>query len=346
MLEGIKVVEVAYFYPGPYCTQLLAELGAEVIKIEPLGGEPMRYNKATFAALNRNKKSMFLDLKSEKDKQKFFEVVKDSDVVVEGFRPGVAKKLGIDYESVKKINPTIIYCSISGFGQDSSLKDIPVHDINVMSFAGICKITGLKFDKPTDPNVQLSDYASAMFAAVSILAALIRKTKSGEGCYIDLSMMDSAFASIPLHTSQLLNSLGNLKDFVRNPGYEIYEVKDGFVSLGIMDEPHFWRNLCNVLDIKFAEIGYAERIERYDELKKTIQEKLGKYNVNEVSGLLRKANVPFGIVNSVEDAKSIVDERGILGRAKYDGKIYDIVGFPAVFSNYKPRRDGEVPELE
>ena len=182
MLEGIKVVEIAYFYPGPYCTQLLAELGAEVIKIEPPSGDPMRYNKAIFAALNRNKRSLFLDLKREEGKEKFFEVVKNADVVVEGFRPGVAKKLGIDYESVKKINQSIIYCSISGFGQNSSLKDVPVHDINIMSFAGVCKITGLKFDKPMDPNVQLSDYASAMFATISVLAALIRRIKNGEGC--------------------------------------------------------------------------------------------------------------------------------------------------------------------
>ena len=160
-------------------------------------------------------------------------------------------------------------------------------------------------------------------------------------------MMDSAFASIPLHASQLLNGLGNLKDFVKNPGYEIYEVKDGFVSLGIMDEPHFWRNLCIALNMtEFAEISYAERIEKYNELKKTIQEKLKEYDVEGVFKLLREANVPFGIVNSVEEAKGIINERNIIGKAKYDNKTYEVVGYPAVFSNYKPKRDGEVPELE
>ncbi len=343
MLEGTKVVEVAYFYPGPFCTQLLAELGAEVIKIEPEKGEPMRYNNAAFAALNRNKKSLFLNLKSDDGKEKFFEVVKDADVIVEGFRPGVAKKLGINYESVKKINPSIIYCSISGFGQNSSYKKVAVHDINIMSFAGICNIAGLKLNKPIDPNVQLSDFASAMFATVSILSALIRKLKEGVGCYIDISMMDSAFASIPLHTSSLLNELGNLKDFIKNPGYEIYKVKDGYISLGILDEPHFWKNLCNALEIThLSEISYSERVENCDEIKKVIQERFNEMNVDTAAKLLTSHNVPFGIVYSVNQAKEIVSERNIICKANYD-REYSVVGFPAVFSNYNPRRDGNVP---
>jgi len=343
MLEGVKVVELAYFYPGPFCTELLAELGANVIKVEPKSGDPMRYNKAAFAALNRNKKSLFLDLKNSKDKDKFFEIVKDADVLVEGFRPGVAKKLGVDYESVKKINPSIVYCSISGFGQNSSLKDIPVHDINVMSFAGICKISGLKLNVPLDPNVQLSDFASAMFATVAILSALFRKFREGIGCYIDISMMDSAFAAIPLHTSSILNGFGNLKDFVENPGYEIYKLKDGYISVGIMDEPHFWKNLCNALGLEYlSKVSYSERIEKCDEIKRAIQDKFVEMDIDSAVKLLRNSNIPFGVVYSIDEALKIIDERGIVCNARHDNETYKVVGFPAIFSNYTPKRDGKV----
>jgi len=134
MLKGMRVLELASFYIGPFCTQILADLGADVIKIEPPFGEPLRFY--VFAAFNRNKKSVVIDLKSEKGREKFMDLARSVDVIVEGFRPGVAKRLGVDYESVRKVNSSVIYCSISGFGQDSELRDLPVHDINVLSFAG------------------------------------------------------------------------------------------------------------------------------------------------------------------------------------------------------------------
>jgi|Deesub1362A_J573_1020465.scaffolds.fasta_scaffold00218_4 crotonobetainyl-CoA:carnitine CoA-transferase CaiB-like acyl-CoA transferase len=344
MLENIKVIEIAPFYPGPFCTQILAEHGAEVIKIEPPTGDPMRFNREMFAAMNRNKKSVTLNLKNESDLKKFYELVKRADVIVEGFRPGVAKKLRIDYDSVRKHNNSIIYCSISGFGQTSSLLDVPVHDINVLSFAGICRISGLKDGEPRDPNVQFSDFTSAVFATISILMALIRKEKTGEGAYIDVSMMDSAFAAIPLHTSNLLNSKGDVIDFMSNPGYEIYRTKDGYISLGIMDEPHFWRNLCTALEIDDSDIDYSERIKRYQEIKDVLSRKFIEMTNEQAFNLLRQANVPFGLVNDVKLGAEIIRDRGIIGKAIYD-RDYLITGFPAIYSNFEPLRSGKVPEL-
>ncbi len=333
MLEGMKVIELAYFYPGPYCTQILAELGAEVVKIEPPSGDPMRYRSEIFAALNRNKKSVVLNLKEKEDLEKFYELVKKSDVIVEGFRPGVAKKLGVDYESVREINSGIIYCSISGLGQEVSK---PVHDINVLSLAGICFIAGKKFEKPVDPNVQLSDFASAVFAAISILAAYVRKIKTGEGCYIDLSMLDSALAAIPLHSARLLNGMDVAEDFVANPGYDIYEAKDGFVSVGILVEDHLWKLFCERLELEYGELSYKERLKKANEIRKKISEKLKNKNVEELEKLL--FDVPFAVV------KQIPKDRDIICEANYD-RTYRVVGFPAKFSNFKPRRGGSVPKL-
>ncbi len=333
MLEGMRVVELAYFYPGPYCTQILAELGAEVIKIEPPSGDPMRYRSEIFAAFNRNKRSVVLNLKEKDNLKKFYDLVRESDVVVEGFRPGVAKKLGVDYESVKRINPGIIYCSISGLGQKVGK---PVHDINILALTGICFISGKKLGKPVDPNVQLSDFASAVFAAISILAAYIRKMKSGEGCYIDLSMLDSALAAVPLHSSRVLNGLDVAEDFTKNPGYEIYEAKDGYVSVGILAEQHLWKEFCERLNLEYGELTIDERIERYDELKERISEVLRERTVEELERLL--ANTPVAALRDFPKDSEIFCE------AHYD-KTYRVVGFPAKFSNFKPRRSGRVPKL-
>ncbi|ADC65380.1 L-carnitine dehydratase/bile acid-inducible protein F [Ferroglobus placidus DSM 10642] len=332
MLEGMRVVELAYFYPAPYCTQILAELGAEGIKIEPPSGDPMRYRSEIFAALNRNKKSLVLNLKDEKDLSKFYEIVGKSDVVVEGFRPGVAKKLGVDYESVKKVNPGIIYCSIPGLRGVNK----PVHDINVLSLAGICLIAGKKFGKPIDPNVQLSDFASAVFAAISILAAYVRKIKTGEGCYINLSMLDAALASVPLHSARLLNGMDVAEDFVSNPGYDVYEAKNGYVSVGILDEKHFWKEFCEKLGLEYGDLSFEERIKRADEIRKRISEVLKDKSVEELEGILE--NVPFSAV------RNFPKESEIFCEAEYDKK-YRVVGFPATFSNFEPKRSGKVPKL-
>jgi crotonobetainyl-CoA:carnitine CoA-transferase CaiB-like acyl-CoA transferase len=345
MLEGIRVIEIAPFYPGPFCTQILAEHGAEVIKVEPPSGDPMRAKPEIFAAINRNKKSVVIDLKEKSGLRSFFKLVKNSDILVEGFRPGVARRLGIDYESVSGVNERIIYCSISGFGQTSELSTLAVHDINVLSFSGVCRIAGLKAGVPLDPNVQLADFSSAMFATIAILMALFRRERSGKGEYIDVSMFDASFAAIPLHTSAYLNGLGDLKDFILNPGYEIYRTKDGYVSLGMLYEQHFWENLCKVLDLgRYLDLSYEERIARYEEIKGEIEKKISKYSSDEISKLFSKSNVPFGVVNYIEEGSAIFERRGLLAKSLY-GKEYTVASFPALYRNFNVKRDGRAPHL-
>ena len=304
MLRGVRVVEVASFYPAPFCARLLALLGAEVIKVEPPAGDPARMLDAVFAAFNAGKKIVKIDLKSDAGKERFFEIVKDSDVIVEGYRPGVAKRLGIDYESVKRVNPTIIYCSISAFGQDSKLKAIPAHDINVLGLGGILEVSGLR-----DPNVQLADFSSAVYAALVIVASLFERYKSGKGRYIDISMFHSALFSIPIHSSSILNGLGILPAFSRNPVYGIYKTLDGYVTLGIVAEEHFWRRLCEALGLDF-NFSLVEAFERCDEVKEKIQAKLAKMRTREVVELLNSADVPALEVLSLKEIEKIEERVG------------------------------------
>lgn len=326
MLEGMKVIEVAYYYPAPYCCKILADLGAEVIKIEPPQGDPMRYRKEIFANFNYNKKILRMDLKKEEDLKRFYDLVKDADVIVEGFRVGVAKKLKIDYQTLKAVNPSIIYCSITGFGQRGAAK--PVHDINILSLSGVCSVTGLKFNKPEDPNVQLSDFASSVFATISILAAYIHKLRTGEGKYIDVSMFNSALAAIPLHVASVGNGKGNIKDFVSNPGYRIYKAKDGYVSIGILDEPRFWKEFCKVIELDYGDISFDERIKRDEEISKQIAEKFKELTVDQIEELLK--DLPCGVVKDLEEA---LKDSEIIKEISFENERYIVIGFPVRFES-------------
>ncbi len=324
LLKGIKVVEVAPFYPAPFCTRLLLLLGAEVIKIEPPTGDPARAFDVAFAVFNAGKKILKLDLKSEGGRNEFFEIVKDADVLVEGYRPGVAKRLGIDYENIRKINPKIIYCSISAFGQESKLRHLPAHDLNILGLAGILEISEFR-----DPNVQLSDFASAVYATILILASLFEREKTGFGRYIDVSMFHSAIFSIPIHSTTILNGLGIISELSENPVYSVYKTSDGYVTIGIISEEHFWRNLCRELGLNF-DFSLEESFKRYDEVKKAIEEKLKGMKTKEVVEKLQKADIPVFEVKSLRDIEEIEELIGekLVEEVEFEGKTVKLIKPP------------------
>jgi crotonobetainyl-CoA:carnitine CoA-transferase CaiB-like acyl-CoA transferase len=259
-LDGLKVLDLTRHPPGGFCTLILADYGAEVLKVEdPEGGDYTRWSEpkakklsSSFLALNRNKKSLKLNLKEEKGKKIFLKLVRDYQVVVEGFRPGVTKRLGIDYESVREINPSIIYCSITGFGQNGPYVKKVGHDINVMGIGGLLEITGEKEGPPIIPGVQVADLNGALMAAIGILMSFIHMTKTGRGNYIDISMLDgvifwlamvvSRFAiekKIPEREGMMLNG--------KYLCYRIYRTKDNkFITIGAI-EKKFWSNFCKAI---------------------------------------------------------------------------------------------------
>ena len=264
-LEGIRVLDLSRLLPGPYCTMLLADFGAEVIKIEePKLGDYSR----TFPPflkdfgywhlqLNRNKKSVTLDLKSDVGRKQFLELVRTADVVVESYRPGVLQKLGVDYEVASKINPKIIYCSLSGYGSKGPLAQQADHDIGYVSLAGITAMSGEgigdKVGKPAIPGVLMADMNAALSAGMAIMIALRHAERTGEGQEIDISLYNVAMTLMPGAASLYFGSSfvaqrGNNWLTGANANYNIYATKDGrYVSVGCL-EKKFWTNLCRALE--------------------------------------------------------------------------------------------------
>ena len=290
-LKGIRILDLTLTLPGPYCTHLLADFGAEVIKIEnPEGGDWFRHEKPSikdlglrFLDLNRNKKSMALNLKSPAGKEIFLTLARTSHAVVEGFRPGVVKRLGIDYPRVQKVNPRVVYCSISGYGQDGPYRLLAGHDINYLGYSGILDLGGHEDRPPSLPAVPIADYsAGGLMAAVGILLALMAVQRTGKGQFVDISMLDGVIGFQHAPLAEYLSTgraprrgkfwlAGNI------PCYSLYETKDKkAITLGPL-EPHFWANLCRALGREdLVEHQWAEgekRREIYAFFRKTFRQK-------------------------------------------------------------------------
>jgi crotonobetainyl-CoA:carnitine CoA-transferase CaiB-like acyl-CoA transferase len=248
-LEGVRVLDLGLFLPGPHVSQLMADHGAEVFKLEPPGeGDPGRHiglgeNGQTvfFRNLNRGKKSVSLNLKTPEGLEAALKLASTVDVMIEAFRPGVAQRLGVDYESVRRRNPRIVYCSISAFGQSGPLRDVPAHDLAVEAHAGITSVSLGQDDQPTMPPVPVADFAAASMALAGILMALYRREKSGVGDYLDIAMYDCALSWLPNVTGPVFVEKRNpVPKHERSWGgaafYRIYRTRDGrHVVLGAQE---------------------------------------------------------------------------------------------------------------
>ena len=273
LLKDLKMLDLSRLLPGPYCSLLLADLGMEVLKIEDLeqgdytrGIGPIRKkDSAIFLSLNRNKKSIKLNLKIREGKEIFFRLIQSYDIVLESFRPGVIDRLGIGYPELKKRNPRVILCSLSGYGQDGPYQARSGHDINYIGLGGVLEITGAKNGDPALPGVQIADIGGGgMMAAIAILAAAIHREKTGEGEFLDISMMDSVVSWLSIHAGKYfmdgeLLKRGDTPLTGRYACYQVYPTKDGrHMSLGAL-EPKFWKNFCeavgrrDLMDKQFIE---------------------------------------------------------------------------------------------
>lgn len=263
-LEGIRVLDLTRLFPGGYCTQMLADFGAEVIKVEDTGAgdyirqappfyggemDPGQTASALYLSLNRNKKSIRIDLKNDQGRAAFLRLASDADVVVEGFRPGVTARLGVDYDALRQVNPGIVYCSITGYGQDGPFRDRAGHDINYQAATGILAMTGLKDGPPVLPAVQVGDLGGgALPAAFGILAALFEKQRTGKGQMVDISMTDGALAWLAMVAGRhFADGTAPRRGEMELTGglacYMPYEAADGWVACGAL-EPKFWKAFC------------------------------------------------------------------------------------------------------
>ena len=259
-LTGVNVLDLSRLLPGPYCSMILADHGARVIAVED---KRFLADGLFFNLINRNKEHMSLNLKTEKGKEIFFRLVQDADVVLEGFRPGVVDRLGVDYKTVRKVNPAIVYCSITGYGQDGPFRDRVGHDANYLSKAGVLDLIGEADRPPSIPGIQIADIAGGgMNAAIGILLALFARGKTGKGQYIDISMTDGMVGFLPaaLFFRQLTGQEPARADGLlshRYACYNTYETADGrFISIGAV-ENRFWKQLCEVLNVpEYVELQY------------------------------------------------------------------------------------------
>jgi alpha-methylacyl-CoA racemase len=270
-LAGLRVLDLTRLLPGPMCTLHLADMGADVIKIEdPTQGdyarwyEPVRHTHAPlFLMLNRNKRSVTLDLRKAEGRDAFLTLAETADIIVEGFRPGVMDRLGVGYAAVKARNPRIVFCAISGYGATGPYRERAGHDINYCSYAGVADQTGSAGSPPAAGNFQIADLAGgALTAAMGILAAVVDQRTTGTGRFVDVAMADAALthAVIALGT---LTTTGASPERGRDrlsggfPAYGFYEAKDGgYVSLGAL-EPKFWANFCRA-------VGREDWIQRHE----------------------------------------------------------------------------------
>ena len=256
-LEGIRVLDLSRLLPGPYGTMMLGDLGAEIIKIEEVkGGDPTRHSppklggqSAAFQQVNRNKKSIAIDLKNPEGRQIFLDLCATADVVIEQFRPGVVDRLGVGYRTVSELNPRIIYCSLTGFGQDGPHRNRSGHDLNYLALSGVLGITTDDSGKPAMSGIQIADLAGGMIAAYGILAALLARERTGRGQFVDVSMFDVMMSMLPIAGAHLFAgkqfAVGD--KFVLSgayPFYNVYETSDKkYMTLGAL-EPKFWANFC------------------------------------------------------------------------------------------------------
>ena len=280
-LQGIRVLDLSRLLPGPYCSMLLADHGAEVISIEDRRFEA---DNLFFTSLYRNKKHLSLNLKSEEGKSIFFQLAKRCDVLIEGFRPGVAARLGLDFETLHKRFPALVYCLISGYGQGGSWAHKAGHDINYLSTSGILDLIGPAAGPPSIPGIQIADIGGSMNAMIGILLALLARTQSGKGQYVDISMTDTllGFLSLPHYFYSKSGKPPKRSDELlshRYGCYNTYDTADGSpIAVGAL-EHRFWKQLCDALGVEeYIDLQFDEhkREEIVTKLRKIFRNRSGR----------------------------------------------------------------------
>ena len=351
-LEGVRILCMAEQLPGPYCSMLLGDLGAEVILIERPGrGDPARMLPHFLSVIGRNKKSITVNLRSEKGREICHRLVETADVFLEGFRPGVMKRLGLDYERIGRIKPDIIYCSISGYGQDGPYVNLPAHDITYQGIAGMLSSYIERGDFPERPSVPIADLSSAMFAVIGILAALIARDKQGIGQFVDVSMSDGLVSWMSTVLGIFLNA-GISAPIEREPAYGVFQTRDkSYLTLSIAHEDHFWRNLCHALGKgELGEMPREERHQRRDELISMLRGMFKGKTRAQWLKLLGEADVPCGPVSTIEEVVSDpqIRHRGMIVEVAGVGQVAHPIKFsetPAQIRMLQPELGEHTKEI-
>lgn len=348
-LEGIRILTLAEQYPGPYATLVAADLGAEVIIVERNSGDPARQFPGFHAALNRNKKSVVLDLKTEQGKDALRDLIRGADVLMEGYRPGTMARLGFGYDAVAEINPRIVYLSISGFGQTGPYRDRPAHDLSYQALAGLLFRQAESGRIEAPPELAIGDLSSAMFALTGMLSALLHRGRTGWGTYVDVSMTDGLVSWMTSALAPRMN--GTSAAFVNDePGYGVFECADGkLLTLSIAHEDWFWQPLCALLGMgDAASLCHVQRVAGQDALRARIAAGVKQRSRAEWGVELERAGIPWGPVNTLDEvvADDHFRQRGMFRQvARANGGASWHVAQPLVFGDSHPGPVADVAPL-
>ena len=310
-LEDIHVLDLSRLAPGPFCTMLLGDLGADVLLVEPPADSRAGQNPGVGVdphnALGRNKRSIVLNLRDEQAREVFYKLAEPADVVLEGFRPGVVKRLGVDYETLRDKNPRLVYCSLSGYGQTGPYAQLVGHDINYISVGGALGLTGWPGQPPAIPMNVIADFAGGgLHAAYAILAALHARDRTGRGQYVDIAMSDGVLYLLAQHVSAYFagGRVPHAGATVLNgaaPHYNVYQCKGGgWISLGSL-EPHFWANLCRVTGREDL-IPHQYDGEKRDEVFAHFREQFASRTRDEWFEVLKQTDICAAPVYALDEA--------------------------------------------
>lgn len=338
-LSGIRIIELTHMVSGPYAGMILADLGAETIKVEPPGrGEMTRglmvddpiFNLdgmgPYFLCLNRNKKSVTINLKSEPGLLLFYDLVRVSDIVLNNFRAGVVRRLKIDHERLAEINPGIITCSITGFGETGPDKDLPSYDIVAQAMSGTMSVTGQPDSPPTRAGIPISDMYGSMMGITGMLSALIARSQTGRGQHVDISMLDAQISTLNYAATTYFMSgenparIGNAHN--THVPYDIYPCQDGYIILAVVTD-EFWHKLMNILELPQLDTEENSTRAGRGKNREQINQQLGRSLIAHKKGYwlekLRAAGIPSAPVNDFAEAfaESQLEARNMVVEVEY-----------------------------
>ena len=363
ILDGVRVLDLTTFVTGGFCSLMLANQGADVVKVERPGtGDDNRHSGPPFVGgespyfwtVNYGKRSVTLDLKSDEGREALYDLAREADVFIQNYRPGVADRLGVGYDDIRERNEEVVYCAISAFGQTGPWSERPGYDLLVQGLSGIMSVTGEPDGSPTKVGLPMTDLITAMWAAFGVTGALYRRERTGEGEYVDLGMLD---ATLPWLTKQAGKVFAGeepermgTKDPVLAP-YQTFETGDGHLNVACLNDRLFER-FCAAIDRqglatdeRFA--SNADRVEHMAELEAAIEERFADRTTDEWMDVLVEAGVPAAPVQSVEDAlyNEQTEARGVMREFERDGTTIPVIEHPLNFEGAESGFRSPPPKL-
>jgi crotonobetainyl-CoA:carnitine CoA-transferase CaiB-like acyl-CoA transferase len=355
-LSGVVVLDLTQHLAGPFATQILGDLGARVIKVEPIAGDTTRLIAPYFVAgesdyyisANRNKECVAINLKAPEGRQLLLDLADQADVLVDNFKPGTMARLGLGYDTFQAVNPRLVVCSISGFGQTGGHRDAPAFDMVIQAMSGVMSITGEPGGKTVRTGTPVGDLTAGLYGAIGILAALARRDRSGEGSFVDISMYDGQLSMLSYLAAYYL-----LAGEVPGPQgrahrstvtYRAYTCADGLDIVVTATTESQWRSLCRALDITdwgSGFVGNVARLEHRAEVDAVVEAAFLRLDVAEASARLHANGVPCGTIRGVDEALDdpVTAARDmVIDLTGPDGQHARVVGNPVKISGYTERR--------